>query len=66
MPLGRQRDSAAAAGWGPCSRTEQRVPRLAEVERHQQIDPSSSRLAGRYGTGHSKKNSAKAQGGSRV
>ena len=39
-PLGRQRDSAAAASRGPCSRTEQRDPRLAEVERHQQTDSS--------------------------
>ena len=35
-PLGRQRYSAAAARRGPCSRKEQRDPRLAEVVHHQQ------------------------------
>ena len=36
-PLGRQRDSAAAASRGPCSQKEQRDPLFAEVERHRQI-----------------------------
>ena len=40
-PLGRQRDSAAAASRGPCSQKEQWDPLFAEVERHRQIVANS-------------------------